>query len=571
MNNFDQRRDQKIFEILSMIKVIYILLGIVAMMSSDSSRESTSFLLATYVAIVLFIAVTYFLWISNYEKKESNKTIKFRYILEIAILLAVFIIVISATGGYKSPYKFICIFIILIAAIQYGRDYSLGVAVLASVIILGADVIGSFLEVVNGSINSELGIYVQVKYILSSYFEADIVIISALLVTSYILGMYVNIEEEHSKELKTLVVIDELTGVFNHRYFQEQLTQSIYQASEDESSVSLLFMDIDYFKHYNDTNGHQAGDLVLRRVGEILKGSVREGDIVSRYGGEEFAVILPNTNEKHAIEVGERIRKAIAGTEFLGQENQPNRNITISIGVSSYPTRAKNKHQLINTADDALYRAKSFNKNRVEIYHNVLEEISTQMNVENDTVKSLKTFINMINIKDRYTHGHIERVVIYIKWFSEYLGLSSEDKFKLGIAAYLHDIGKLEIPEEILNKKDKLTEEEFNLLKSHPTKGVNLIKHIKEFKPCMPIIEYHHERYDGRGYPKGLKGEEIPYLSRVLTIADSFDAMTSNRPYNIRKSQEQGIEELRKNSGTQFDPYLVEAFILMLQKHTDNF
>ena len=555
MNNFEQKRNQKIFEVLVMIKVIYILLGIVAMISSNSMNATGNLVLsAIYASLVLFLIVTYFSWIANYPKYNMERVPKTRDILETILLLVIFIIIIGNTELHESPYKFMSVFIILIGAIQFGRNYSIVVAISSGAIILAVDFLAS-----------------SNKQALSFYFERDLVLIGALLVTAFILGLYVDIEKEHGKELKTLVNIDELTGLYNHRYFQEYLTKSIEYSNENNNKISLLFMDIDYFKNYNDTNGHQAGDLLLREVGNILKSCIRENDIVARYGGEEFAAILPNTEEESAIVVGERIRKAIENTYFYGQENQPNKNITISIGVSSYPDKSKTKHQLINTADDALYRAKSFNKNRVEAYYNVLEDICSHMNVKDDTVKSLKAFINMINKKDRYTYGHTERVVIYTKWFSEYLNLKNDEKMQLKIAAYLHDIGKIEVPEEILNKKEKLTDNEFALLKEHPQIGVDLIKHIKPFKVFIPIIKHHHERYDGKGYPDRLKGEEIPYLARILTIADSFDAMTSNRPYNVRKSHEEGIKELRANSGTQFDPILVERFIEMLEKYKENF
>ncbi|RDY25715.1 diguanylate cyclase, partial [Romboutsia weinsteinii] len=514
MNSFEERRNQKISEILATIKVIYILLGMVAMMSSNKNiMDIANSSVSIYIIVILVLVVIYFAWIARSQQMDI-KSINIKYIFEISLLLSIFIIVLMTSDLHKSPYKFICIFIIMIAAIQYGKKHSLIVAVLSAGIIIGIDLLGSFTQVMSDpalNISGVREIITYTKNMMTASFEADLVIISALLVTSYILGMYVDIEEEHSSELKNLVSIDELTGLFNHRYFQEQLSRAIESADEINCDVSLLFMDIDYFKHYNDTNGHQAGDLVLRKVGEILKNSVRDGDIVARYGGEEFAVILPCTNIHDAITVGERVRKAIQHTHFYGQENQPNRNITMSIGVSSYPSAAKSKHQLINTADDALYRAKSFNKNRVEIYHNILDETCTHMNIAEDTIKSLKKFISMINVKDRYTYGHTERVVIYSKWFSEYLDLNDEDKLNLRIAAYLHDIGKVEIPESVLNKKDKLADEEFEILKSHPTMGADLINNIEEFKPLIPLIKHHHERYDGRGYPSKLKGDEIPY------------------------------------------------------------
>ena len=555
MNGFEKKRNKKIFEILIVLKVIYIFLGVVALISSiDCKFKFNISTLVLYSIIALVIIAIYFVWIYNNTNANNKKIMKRSKYIEIILLLVIFIIVLSGTGFYQSPYKFISIFIILIGAIQFGSTYSLLTAISCGIIIVVIDCI---------SINN--------KQLLNLYFQREIVLIGALLVTAYILGMYVNIEKEHSEELKGLISLDGLTGLYNHRYFQEHLDNSIQSSDNEGQTISLLFMDIDYFKHFNDINGHQSGDWVLKKIGSILKNSVRKNDIVARYGGEEFAAILVNTKEKEAIDIGEKIRKNVENAYFEGQDKQPNKNITISIGVSSYPDKAKNKYQLINTADDALYRAKFFNKNRVEIYHNILDDLCSYINIDNEAIKSMKTFISMINLKDKYTYAHTERVVIYIRNFAKYLNLKEEEFINLNIGAYLHDIGKVDIPEAILNKKDKLNDEEFELLKKHPQYGVDLIKDIKQFQSFMPLVKHHHERYDGKGYPDKLKGKEIPYLARILAIADSFDAMTSNRPYNMRKSHDEAIEELRKNSGTQFDPILVEKFISMIKVYKDKF
>ena len=230
--------------------------------------------------------------------------------------------------------------------------------------------------------------------------------------------------------------------------------------------------------------------------------------------------------------------------------------------MSSYPDKAKTGADLVKNADEACYRAKFLYKNRVETYYSVLDRFSNSETVgAAETISSIKTLIAVINAKDRYTYGHVERVVFYCALFAEKLDFSEEEKNKLIFAAYLHDIGKINIPESILMKTDPLTREEWELLRSHPQKAEEIIRNIASLQDMIPIVLQHHERYDGSGYPYGLKGDELQYLSRVLTVVDSFDAMTSNRPYQARKSYKEAVEELKRCSGTQFDPEIAARFI----------
>lgn len=443
---------------------------------------------------------------------------------------------------------------IIITTIQSGMKYGIIIACLASFIILIMDIVCAPNLVVN------------------EYFEQDLILAGVFILTAWPLGFYVKVENEHIEKLESLVNKDGLTDVYNHRFFHDALSKEVIECEEKNEALSMIFIDIDYFKHYNDLYGHQKGDQVLKTIGEILKNNTRKEDIVARYGGEEFAVLLPNTSEQDAINIAEKIRKKIECTYFEGEENQPNGNLTVSMGISVYPYKAKSDMELIKSADDALYRAKFFNKNRVEAYTSILDELKNDIDEEHiDLVTSIKTLISVINAKDRYTYGHVERVVLYSRLLADKLKLSEEDKKNFIYGAYMHDIGKINISREILNKKMPLAKEEWEILKQHPVNGVEIIKPVSSLQNISDLILHHHERYDGKGYPDKLKGDNIPFLARALTVVDSFDAMTSNRPYNRRKTYEEAIEELKRCSGTQFDSYIAEKFIEVIIENKDSF
>ena len=502
---------------------------------------------AVFLPLLLVVSI-YFVWAfadqSGLKKRYGNIINN----IEIIVFIIVFTIVIYISGANVSQYKFLYLCIIVTTTIQQGLKHGLVVSCISSAVILGMD------------------LYIMPGVDVNIYFENDLILAGIFILTAWPLGFYVKIEGEHIKKLENMVNIDGLTEVYNHRYFHDKLKEKIERGRKDNTPISMIFIDIDYFKHYNDLYGHQKGDYVLKELAGIVTNSVREKDIVARYGGEEFAVILDNTTEDEAIKIAENIRANVENTYFEGEENQPQGKITASIGLSIFPDKAKDEIELIKSADDALYRAKFFNKNRVEIYTSILDELKKNIDDKDvELVTSIKTLISIINAKDKYTYGHVERVVIYSRLLADKLKLSEVDKNNLIYGAYMHDIGKINIPKEILIKKMKLEKEEWEELKSHPENGAEIIKSVESLKDVIPLIKHHHERYDGNGYPSKLKGEEIPYLVRVLTVVDSFDAMTSNRPYNRRMSYEEGIEELRKCSGTQFDPKIVKAFIEVIE------
>lgn len=553
MNKFDHERKLKILEILVGLKFLYIILAsfnIISYYNVTLNKGNIVFVIIIACCIVPFMVFCSKMIYGDMEKSFFNMPIIYN-IMEMIVILGLFIILMSKTGGSNSSFKYIGSIIVLIVSIQYKREVSFWINIVVCLIILGFNLV----EVDYLSLSKNFDIIRN--------FEGDIILVSSLMITSFILSLYINIENDYNLKLKELAVKDGLTGLFNHRSFQDILGSYIRNSKKENKEVSLLFMDIDNFKNYNDVNGHQRGDWLLTRLGEVLMNTVGDLGIVTRYGGEEFAVILYNQSEDTALNLGELIRQNIQNTYFIGQEHQPNKHITVSIGVSTYPKVAKTKKELIELADNALYRAKSFDKNRVERYYNILDEIDPS--IDKKSLESVANMLNNINMKDKYTYGHSERVVIYAKKFATYLQMKDKDKKELLLGAYLHDIGKLEISKELLTKREKLSESEFNILRQHPTLGSDLVSSIKEFADVIPLIKYHHEKYDGTGYPSKLKGDDIPYLARILTIIDSFDAMTSKRPYNIRKDYKQAIGELEKCSGSHFDPELVYKFIEMLQ------
>jgi HD-GYP domain-containing protein (c-di-GMP phosphodiesterase class II) len=242
--------------------------------------------------------------------------------------------------------------------------------------------------------------------------------------------------------------------------------------------------------------------------------------------------------------------------------------MTISIGVSTYNRENENYKDLIENADMALYRAKFLRRNKVEVYSSIYEQVK-ENNIDTNLIeemKPLKTLITVINSRDSYTYKHVERVYHYCRIVAEHLKLPKEEKRQLLYAAYLHDLGKINVAKEILISSRKLSKEEWEELKKHPQDSADILKQVKGFEKVVPIVLEHHEKYDGTGYPNGLKGDEISYLARILTVADSFDAMTNQRTYQKTKTFKEAFEEIERCKGTHFDAEIADKFIEALKR-----
>ncbi|HOM01624.1 MAG TPA: diguanylate cyclase [Acetivibrio sp.] len=384
----------------------------------------------------------------------------------------------------------------------------------------------------------------------------------AVMIVSIIVAYSCEQERKHISKLEWLACVDGVTGVYNHRYFQTRLEEEIEKANIRKGTLALVMIDVDNFKRYNDTLGHIAGDRLLSKTAEIFTAGARQQDIVCRYGGDEFAILMPDADSKSILLMIEEIRKEFSAflntEEFRMHKNE----ISLSVGYSMYPELAKNKVDLIMQADSALYQAKNMGRNNVRIYRDVFEDIKTFFNSdEQQLLGGLRALLGTVSAKDKYTLGYSERVMEYAVRIGKAMGLGSERLRLLKIAALLHDIGKVEIPETVLNKTEPLTSAEMRCLRRHPMYSVDILEPLSSIEMLIDSIKYHHERYDGKGYPTGKKGKEIPLEARILCVADAFDAMLSDRPYRKGMNMNEVLEELKSNSGTQFDPETVEAFL----------
>ncbi|WML46825.1 diguanylate cyclase [Neobacillus sp. PS3-34] len=360
---------------------------------------------------------------------------------------------------------------------------------------------------------------------------------------------------------------DFLTGLNNHGYFKELLVEAMSSSKDSGLSLSVAMLDLDDFKKYNDLYGHIEGDHLLKEFGSLLQEeSQARNFVVARYGGEEFSILMPNTNRHEAFTFMNELRKKANDTFFKGVEGLPYGCLSFSAGIAECQKETYSVSELLNHADQAMYSSKDQGKNLVQIYnehseYTVQRSLSIEKELE-EAEQQLKIFLS----KDVYTYRHSKRVYQYAVDFSRRLNLSEHERKTLILGAIIHDIGKLEIPRDILNKKGKLEPHEWEMMKKHVTWGKEIISTNKKLEDLIPLVELHHERFDGNGYPYGLKGKTIPKLARILCVIDSFDAMTTERQYQKTKTFEEAIIELRACSGKQFDPQFVEPFIEMIKQ-----
>lgn len=366
-------------------------------------------------------------------------------------------------------------------------------------------------------------------------------------------------KEEESKSCES-------SGLYNRKNLYEILKRE-YERSVDDV-MALMIINIDDFKLYNQRFGKKEGDIALENIGKILKNTVGYGGYTARTNEKEFAVVLPSYNSLKTKKLAENISNQIAEMN-KDSEAYAYKALTVSIGICAMPFGANTVEELLHNADVAVYSVKQTGKNGIVVYEikepfNELSEGSSytkaaELYSEYET--TIKALTAAIDAKDHYTFTHSNNVAYYSEELGLAVGLRAEYIEVLKEAALLHDIGKIGIPEKVLNKPNKLTDEEFEIIKSHVQNSIGIIRHIPALDCVIPAVVGHHERWDGKGYPRRIKGEDIPLFARILCIADSFDAMISKRVYKEAISVNKALEIIKSEAGKQFDPNLATIFV----------
>jgi diguanylate cyclase (GGDEF)-like protein len=382
---------------------------------------------------------------------------------------------------------------------------------------------------------------------------------------------------EANTRLAALATTDPLTGLPNHRTIMNHIEESLVSCRQTQKACAILFLDIDHFKRINDTWGHRVGDAILREVGHRLEASLRSEDFVGRYGGEEFAMVLANTQEEEAWQIAERLRLILTEQpcSWEGEEEGiPTKNslsVTASIGVALYQKHGTTRETLIEAADTAMYHAKHTGRNRVCMAGEEEQQEQELLIKETGRITSdlaaIQVLIAVADVHDEGTSTHAQRMVLLSTATARMLNRSEEEIQLVRLATLLHDIGKIGIPDAILNKPGPLTEEEWIIMRQHPSFSREILEPAGGiFQLLSHIVVAHHERWDGFGYPKRLIHEEIPLSARIISVVDTYDAMTSQRPYRNPLPISVAREELQRYAGSQFDPQVVEAFLRVLDE-----
>lgn len=365
---------------------------------------------------------------------------------------------------------------------------------------------------------------------------------------------------------------DRLTGIANRETLLSRLHAEIERATRHYQPLSVAFIDIDRFKAINDMHGHSSGDAVLRQVADLIANSIRASDLFGRYGGEEFMLILPETTPEQAVGLAEDLRSLVSAEalRIAGGQEIP---VTISIGIAGGTGSQLQLDMVVDRADAAMFAAKSLGRNRTYLFRELDDEAPVRRAPisphHHDRAAAIgkwasdtatQALASVLAPQPHHRGRPSDMIASLATGLALEMGLSREEIERIRIASLLHDLGKIAIPDEILDKPSSLTDGEWQTIGQHPRIGQVILEQASSLRDAIPVVLHHHERYNGGGYPHGLRGSEIPLGARIVAVADAYHAMIHDRPYSTAKAHEDALRELRANAGTQFDPDVVDVF-----------
>jgi len=381
-------------------------------------------------------------------------------------------------------------------------------------------------------------------------------------------------------EVEAMATTDQLTLLLSRLACLQVLATEIERANRYDRQLAVALIDIDHFKRVNDTHGHAVGDEVLRHVAGLLRANARAVDALGRYGGEEFLLVMPETDIDGGLVSAENLRRALgrASVKVPTPTGTVETTVTISIGVAGrHGTDSLDIDQLLREADGAMYGAKASGRDQVHAYRPVDEDVAlSRATIDADArTRAMEVgqaafeasnlhLLDALRQRPGWAGGASQMIANLSADIGRAVGLSDGDIDRIRTASLLHDLGKLAIPDEILSKPAPLSAVEWRTIVEHPRIGQVVLEQAGAIRDAASIVLHHHEWFDGRGYPHGLAGSEIPIGSRIVAIADAYEAMISDRPYSLAIPHEQAVDELKRQRGTQFDPDLVDVFVALV-------
>ncbi len=367
-------------------------------------------------------------------------------------------------------------------------------------------------------------------------------------------------EAEQASLYRNLAYHDGLTGCPNRRHLDEFIIEAVASAQVTGQPLTVAYLDIDNFKLINDFVGHEEGDAILRGVANALRHAIKEPATFGRFGGDEFVVVFPGTDPQTIRRTVDKVRAEVAAIQVVNR-SQISLPTRISCGLATFHGY-ETPRQLVGDAEDQMYLDKTVAP-AVKPYETSL---SSQGLVKLSTLKALRNLVRAIDRRDSYTRYHSDHATQAALRLMNHLRLPQDQISAVTIGGPIHDLGKIVIPDEILRKPGPLTASERRTMEEHPVIGAAMAAAVTDYESVVDLVRHHHERFDGNGYPGGLRGHEISYSTRIFSIADAFSAMTTDRPYRRALTLDQAIAEIRAGAGTQFDPDIAPEFANLMEK-----